>query len=81
MMFLDNALATHHAGTLEAVIKNAVDTSLFQGVKFYTTQKSASHVIGYVFNRMKLGGSTMDDKILLYQKLGCSMSIHFIQNK
>jgi len=50
---------------------------LSQGVKFNKTQKSASWVVGYVFDQMKIGGSTMEDNMFC-TKMGCRMWIYFI---
>jgi len=62
-MFLDDAPATQLPGTVEAAVKNVVDTALFQGVKFYKTTKSASCVVGYVYDKMNMGESKLEDKM------------------
>ena len=62
-MFLDDAPATHLLGTVEAAVKNVVDTALFWSVKFYKMTESASHVIGYVYDKMNMGGNKLDDKM------------------
>jgi len=62
-MFLDDAPVTQLLGTVEAAVKNVVNTALFWGVKFYKMTKSASCVIGYVYNKMNMGGSKLEDKM------------------
>jgi len=66
-LLMDNAPKTELLGTLEATIKNVVDTALFWGVTFYKTPKSASHVIGYVFEKIKMGGNSLENKIFCTQ--------------
>ena len=63
-MFLDDAPATQLLGTVEAVVKNVVNTALFWGIKFYKTTKSASRVVRYVYDKMNMGGSKLEDKML-----------------
>jgi len=63
-LFLDDAPAMELPGTLEAAIKNVVDTALFRGVKFFKTTKSASLVVGFVFHNVKMGGDSHGDKLL-----------------
>jgi len=66
-LLMDDAPKTELPGTLEAAIKNVVDTALFQGVKFYKTPKSASHIIGYVFEKIKMGGNSLENKLFCTQ--------------
>jgi len=63
-LFLDDAPATELPGTLEAAIKNVVDTALFRGVKFFKNTKSASRIVGFVFQNVKMGGDSHGDKLL-----------------
>jgi len=62
-LLLDDTPATELPGTLEASIKHVVDTALFHRVKFYKTPKSASHVVGYVFTKIKMGENIVEQQL------------------
>jgi len=66
-LLMDNAPKTELPGTLEATIKNVVDTALFWGVKSYKTPKSASRIVGYVFEKIKMGGNSLENKLFCTQ--------------
>jgi len=52
---LQNTLST-------ASMKNVVETSLFCCMKSFTTPQCASHLVGYVFAGVKMGGDNPKDK-------------------
>jgi len=62
-LFMEDAPVTELPGTLEASIKNVVNTALFRAVKFYETPKSASCVVGYVFEKIGMGDHSLEKKL------------------
>jgi len=62
-LLMEDAPVTELPGTLEASIKNVVNTALFWGVKFYKTLKSASRVVGYVFEKIGMGDHSLEKKL------------------
>ena len=66
-LLMENVPATQVPRTLEAAMKKVVDTALFWGVKFYKTPKSASCIVGYVFEKIKMGGNSLENKIFCTQ--------------
>jgi len=62
-MFLEDAPFLEVLELLKAQMKVTIDKKLFQTIKFYESPEDVWNVAGYVFNDIKMNGTSIRDKL------------------
>ena len=62
-MFLEDAPFLEVPELLKAQMKVTIDKKLFQTIKFYESPEDVRNVAGYVFNDIKMNGTSIRDKL------------------
>ena len=62
-MFLEDAPFLEVLELLKAQMKVTIDKKLFQTIKFYKSPEDVRNVAGYVFNDIKMNGTSIRDKL------------------